>query len=158
MRMKTLASGLAIAVATLSAPALANLEEMEQLTREMVLEAEQYFNSVPLEEAQETLADPNTDRWIGDRYHVHMFGMDADGNIWADNIFTDLVGLNSLDMADFDGRLYNRDILTETQTSSDVYTLHIRFTNPESGAIVDTVGSCLRPVAEHVICSWANDS
>jgi len=158
MRFKALVAATALTAVTAAGTAFANPEEMEALTREMVLDAETYFNETPLDDVKAAFNDPASDRWVGDQYHLHMYGMDAEGVVWADSAFPDLVGMNSVDMADFDGNFYNQEVLAGTEGHSDPFTVNIRFSNPESGAIVDTVGTCLRPVQEHVICAWANDS
>jgi len=151
---KALAAGFGLVLA--ASAAQAEVAEMKPMTEAMVVEAEEYFQEAPLDEVRQAFNDPESDRWMGDRYHLHMMGMTADGEVWANATFPDLVGMDGRDMADFDGRYFFQDIIEATEGNSDLYGIQIRFSNPESGDIVDAYGSCLRPAPEHIICAWAD--
>ena len=130
---------------------------MRSLTKAMVLEARDYYHSVDFETAVTTFNDVTSERWLRDPFHLHLFGMNANGDVWADNVFTALVGSNFRSVADFDGKPFGKMIADNTPRDGSVYQIDIRFTSPGSGEIVPGVGSCLRPDEDNILCSWSEE-
>jgi len=83
--------------------------------------------------------------------------MNANGDVWADNVFTALVGSNFRSVADFNGKPFGKMIADNTPRDGSVYRIDIRFTSPGSGEIVPGVGSCLRPDEDNILCSWSEE-
>lgn len=138
-------------------PAKADPVAMRSLTKAMVLEARDYYQSVEFETAVTTFNDVTSERWLRDPFHLHLFGMHANGDVWADNVFTALVGSNFISVADFDGKPFGKMIAENTPKDGTVYQIDIRFTSPGSGEIVPGVGSCLRPDEDNILCSWSEE-
>ncbi|MGH1482402.1 MAG: hypothetical protein ACRBM6_27380 [Geminicoccales bacterium] len=145
---------LSVALAT---PAEADPIAMRNLTKAMVLEARDYYETVSLEEATAAFNDVTSERWLREPFHLHLFGMNANGDVWADNVFTALVGTNFIHFADFDGKPFGKMIAENTPQDGSVYQIDIRFTSPGTGEIVPGVGSCLRPDADNILCSWSEE-
>ncbi|MEZ5934577.1 MAG: hypothetical protein R3F54_22075 [Alphaproteobacteria bacterium] len=136
-------------------PALADIAAMRKLTRAMVLEAAEYYRSVPFDEAQAAFNDLTSERWLRQPFHLHMFGMHADGMVWADNIFHELVGVDFSLVYDLEGVQFGQEILERTAESTEPITVQIRFLSPATGNETISVGSCMRPEPDHVLCSWS---
>lgn len=147
----------AFVILALVTPAKADPVAMRNLTKAMVLEARDYYQSVNFETATTTFNDVTSERWLRDPFHLHLFGMHTNGDVWADNVFTALVGSNFLPVADFDGKPFGRMIADNTPRDGSIYQIDIRFTSPSSGEIVPAVGSCLRPDEENILCSWSEE-
>lgn len=148
---------LAFLTLAMATPAKADPVAMRNLTKAMVLEARDYYQSVDFETVTTTFNDLTSERWLRDPFHLHLLGMHADGQVWADNVFTALVGTDFRAVADFDGRPFGKMIADNTPRDGSVYQIDIRFTSPGSGEIVPGVGSCLRPDEDNIICSWSEE-
>jgi hypothetical protein len=136
-------------------PALADIAAMGSLTRAMVLEAADYYRSVPFDQAATAFNDLESERWLRQPFHLHMFGMHADGMVWADNIFHELVGVDFSLVYDLEGVQFGKQILERTAASSEPITIQIQFLSPATGNETISVGSCIRPEPDNVLCSWS---
>ncbi|MGI9510595.1 MAG: hypothetical protein ACR2QJ_14740 [Geminicoccaceae bacterium] len=136
-------------------PAMANITDMKRLTEEMVKEAGERFRQIGIEQATIEFNDSTSTVWLRDPYHLHMFGMSETGEIWADNIFPEVIGMNFENMADFEGLPFGQMVIDNTPIDGSIYQIEIRFASPGSGDIVPGIGSCLRPEGKDVLCSWS---
>ncbi|NJO39032.1 MAG: hypothetical protein HC871_17320 [Rhizobiales bacterium] len=146
---------LVLCAAALAKPALADIAAMGRLTKAMVLEAAGYYRSVSFDEAVTAFSDLESERWLRQPFHLHMFGMRADGMVWADNIFHELVGVDFSQVFDLEGVQFGKQILERTAETTEPVTIQIRFLSPATGNETISVGSCMRPEPENVLCSWS---
>lgn len=145
------------AVLAFSSPALASdILVMETLTQEMLSSALEFYDEAGHEAALIAFGATEKGRWYTDEFNLHMFGMSADGVVWADGAWPELVGTAFTDMTDFNGKEFGKMIVEETPQDGSFYRMDLFFLNPEQNQISISIGHCARPVAEHVICSWTN--
>ncbi len=136
-------------------PVQADVKAMERLTKAMVLEAADHYRSVSFEEAEAAFNGLRSDRWLRQPFHLHMFGMHADGMVWADNIFHELVGVDFSLVYDLEGVQFGKEILERTAETQEPIMIQIKFLSPATGDETVSVGNCLRPDPENVLCSWS---
>lgn len=146
-----------VAVCASPAAARADVEAMRELTTELVQRAVAHFEAVGFEQARADFNDPTDRRWLRSPYHQHVFAMDGEGVVWADNVFHGLIGLNFQDIVDADGYAFGRDILENASGDGSVFGVEIRFMHP-NGALVRGYGACSRPDRDAVICAWAEET
>lgn len=142
--------GASRAALALDAP---EIPEMRAATRDLLERAVLRFEVIGFEAAQIEFNDPTDDRWLRAPFHQHLFAMSRDGVVWADNVFPGLIGLDFSNILDADGLAFGRRILDETPEEG-VFVIEIAFQHPDGG-LAPGVGSCARPVAEHILCAWA---
>lgn len=133
----------------------ADLDEMTDLTRDMVLRAADHYGAVGPDQAKVDF-NLKSEAWYANTYHLHMFGMTQDGLVWADNVWPEFVGTDFSVAADFNGVEFGRDILDNTPQDGSVYRIELQFMNPDSGDLSPSVGACLRPDDQNILCSWTN--
>lgn len=133
----------------------AELDKMAALTREMVQRAAKHYSSVGRSQAEIDF-NQRTEDWYSDTFYLHMFGMNADGIVWADNVWPEFIGTDFSEAADFNGVLFGRKILNNTPRDGEIYRIDLEFMNPDSGDLSPSVGACLRPDASTILCSWTN--
>ncbi|UWR10775.1 hypothetical protein [Sulfitobacter mediterraneus] len=140
---------------TATAVAAADLQEMGDMSKEMVARAVTHYQQVGREQAEKDF-NHKTEEWYADKYFLHMFAMNVDGTVWADNVWPEFIGTDFTAAGDFDGFEFGHDIIANTPQGGEVYQVQLKFMNPESGDLTPSVGSCVRADAQNILCSWAN--
>jgi hypothetical protein len=135
--------------------AQADVAAMSRATKAMVLDASKFFNSVPFEEARAAFNEGGSARWHQEPYGVHMFAMYANGLVWADNVFSEFVGTDFSLVIGMDGFAVGRHILTQTAYKSEPLRTENMFISPKTGNETISVGHCMRPDPDHVLCSFS---
>lgn len=133
----------------------AKLKEMEQLATEMIVEAAAHYSEVGRKQAE---VDFNVKAapWYADQYFVHMFGMESDCIVWADNVFPEFVGTNFCNAIDYNGFEFGSHILTNLEQDGTPLVVRLEFDNPETGAVSPSVGVCVQADPDNILCSWTN--
>jgi len=144
-----------ISVSGMVHEARADVAAMGKMTRAMVLEAADYFHSVPFKKAEAAFNDLQSDRWLKQPHHIHMFAMRTDGMVWADNVFHEFVGVDFSQVYDLDGFQFGKAILERTAETDEPIVVNIKFLSPANGNETIGLGTCLRPDADNVLCSWS---
>ena len=161
MRSQFPASAIAFGLALTQAAGATDFPEeslhlMREMTREMVTRAAEHFHAVGLEQAAIDFNVVGAPEWNAEPHYIHMFGMDADGTVWADNVWPEFIGTDFTATADFEGFQFGAEIVENTATVGEIYQIQLVFMNPDSNDLSPSIGSCVRPVPEHILCSWAN--
>lgn len=152
--MKNALIGIATLVCATTAHG-ANLQEMSAMTEDMVTRAAEHYANVGREQAEIDF-NKKTEEWFADQYFLHMFGMGADGMVWADNVWPEFIGTDFSDAADFNGIQFGQEILANTPTDGSALRVELQFMNPDSGELSPSVGHCVRPDPGNILCSWTN--
>ena len=126
------------------------------MTRTMVVRAARHDAAVGQEAAVADVNEPGAAAWTAMPHYVHMFAMTADGHVLADDVWPEFVGTDFTLVADFEGFRFGEALLDGTPADESVFQFELTFINADSDAMSPSVGSCLRPVPEQVLCSWAN--
>lgn len=134
----------------------ADEERMAEITYAMVTEATEFFQSNGYDVAAEAFALTELNRWYTDEFNLHMFGMTAEGIVWADGAWPAFVGTDFSEMTDFNGFAFGQNILSETPENGDPYRIELQFMNAEQNKITVSIGHCARPSNDHILCSWTN--
>lgn len=145
----------AVFAAGLIKPVLADAMAMSRLTKAMVLEAADYYRSVSFEEARATFNDQKSDRWLRQPFHLHMFGVSADGIVWADNIFHEFVGVDFSLVYDVEGFAIGRNVIEQASATSEPSKHRTKFLSPVTNDETLSIGHCLRPDPDNIICAWS---
>lgn len=133
-----------------------NVSRMAELTRDMVTEAVDFFVANGYDASREAFGLTERNYWFTDEYNLHMFGMTAEGIVWADGAWPAFVGTDFREMTDFNGFAFGKAILNETPDNGEVYRIELQFMNSEQSRITVSIGHCARPNTDHVLCSWTN--
>ena len=150
-----LAAAAATPAAATDFPA-ADLQAMRDATATMLARAAAHYGRVGHDAA---IADFNAVEdtvWIEQPFHIHMFAMRHDGIVTADNVWPEFIGTDFTLTADFEGYQFGVDILERTSEVGTVAPIELVFMNPDTGDLSPSIGHCMRPNADTVLCSWAN--
>lgn len=138
---------------SIAAPASADMDQLDRMTKAMVKDAVAVFQENGFEAAKEAFSDADAERWYQQPHSVHMFGAHADGKIWADNGFPELVGTNFNDLSDANGKRFGEMVMNNTKMGS-LYRIDYVFLHPEKDTLTEGAGHCRKPNPEHVLCSF----
>lgn len=142
-------------VGAMTPASAANLAEMRAMTAEMIARAAQHYAMVGHSVAAD---DFNTlsDDWYAEHHLLHMFGMGMDGRVWAYNVWPELIGIDFSYVTDFHGFEFGRDILKNTPENGSPYEVQVHFMDPQTGQLIPSIGTCIRPDEGNILCSWTN--
>ena len=151
-QMKVLLALLVLTTGAGTVPAAADIVEA---TKSHALAAAAFFRANGFEASRTAFNDPKSKTWTPDLYNLHIGGMSANGNCWADGGFPELVDVDFRTLSDLAGVPFGKEVIEKTPKWPEGLTVTLQFLNPRTKKAATSHGYCVRPDANNILCGWS---
>lgn len=129
--------------------------DMQSETKALAIKAGEFFAATDHNSAKVAFSDGNNADWAPKMFNLHVSGIGADGVLWADGAFPELIGMDFRSLTDLDGVAFGKEMLEKTPSGLGGHAMQHRFINPKTQAAAEAYGFCVKPMGSDLICAWS---